>query len=291
MTLDKSEPKLATPPAECDTFPCPLSSFTLQDVLATPSAMSKGGDAIGQPRKTPARPRVPVQAKDARLDVRPPSRQTAGKNPAAHGRIAVIATESPRGTKRGIGTTPLTQTSSVDQIIRTPPPTAHIPQLHRPASASTVMSSMSERDIRPLKRRPAPHTTAGLTSPPPSRETSPEEIAAERRSRIPIRSRIYTPRDAENHQSPPKAEARSHTPVLVNRNFLPVRSRPTPLQGIKPINDNVPYRPQESAQKPTKETETTRRAGLTPPRFARGIYDQLSRIRGTPPSGEPSPRT
>ncbi|WVQ94156.1 hypothetical protein IAU59_001234 [Kwoniella sp. CBS 9459] len=161
--------------------------------------MAKGGDAVGQPRKTPARPQTRSSTRESRnakedLPViaessvhNTPVRQTeyetaTGKNDiyqesadtSANASSHSVSGGSLRGTKRTAG-------RSAMQAFKSSPPrvTLAVPAttLSRCSSNASISSTSSaDHDPRPSKRRSptgSPLARKGLSSPPPSREGSP----------------------------------------------------------------------------------------------------------------------
>lgn len=167
----KSEPieSLPSPPLECNE--------TLVDVdqsddsmmhLLTPTRSahcSKGGDAVGQPRKGLNAADVPEDVDvDDILAAALREVKSDAPSPAAR------SSESLRGVKRGSGRAP------VPQVPMSPPRTSdNTPRLMRSSSNASCSSSVSELDQRATKRRPGdgPLPKSGLSSPPPSRDTTP----------------------------------------------------------------------------------------------------------------------
>lgn len=135
----------------------------------------KSGDAVGQPRKGLNPVDVPEDAVDdeenddylvsALRDVKsdapsPPPRPSEG---------------SLRGIKRGSGRAPLPQALRGDEPASPPRTSESTPRLMRSSSNASCSSSVSELDQRATKRRPgdSPLPKSGLSSPPPSRDTTP----------------------------------------------------------------------------------------------------------------------
>lgn len=207
---------LATPPADDEgTFSRLPDVFASRTPPGNPS--SKGGDAAGQPRKSPTR-RTPEPATEPSLR----SRKDMRDQPA-YTSSAPVSPRTDRGTKRDVLHTSSTE-QVTSEIVEVPPSTPG--------------------EERPNKRRPMPH---GLSSPPPSRESSPgvgEMLAPERlRSRIPILSSLA-----------PTAKEFPAAAKPVRRSYLPKRQ--SPLKDVKPGVENVSKRAvpavERSARPPSK---------------------------------------
>nr|XP_031862049.1 uncharacterized protein CI109_002462 [Kwoniella shandongensis]KAA5529121.1 hypothetical protein CI109_002462 [Kwoniella shandongensis] len=190
-----------------DTF-FQLQSEAISATRSRRSSLQKAGDAIGQPRKTPARPRhhahhdehqdVPsleVPAFDMTVEPASPI-EISGMDAVAQGgqslhssttdetSSAPVTTESSsqgsmRGIKRAARRSPLlvtperTTRSSLPRVSLSVP----APSLSRSSSIASMSSTSSaDHDPRPSKRRSAtssPLAKNGLSSPPPSRAESP----------------------------------------------------------------------------------------------------------------------
>jgi hypothetical protein len=147
-----------TPPLECDA--------TLG--LTIPGTELKAGDAVGQPRKfCLGRPAPEPEAKADEL--------------AEEGVGAISSTtpDSPgRGVKRGSGRIPVQPLPPADL----PPHAAEAtrPRAYRSHSTTSISSQQSELDQRATKRRSGEPSLSnlGLSSPPPSREHTPQDDLA-----------------------------------------------------------------------------------------------------------------
>ncbi|KAK8844760.1 hypothetical protein IAR55_006610 [Kwoniella newhampshirensis] len=192
-------------------------SHSLSATGGCETPVQKGGDAIGQPRKTPGRTlqcafhnveHEQEVAKSHDLDVVMESASQASQKPGdmifsetfgdehpssstdEATSLAITTTsssqDSMRGIKRAAGRSPLRQSP---ERVASPSATLNVPVslLSRScSSASTSSISSSDHDPRPPKRRSgsgsgsSPPAGNGLSSPPPSREGSP---ASERTSK------------------------------------------------------------------------------------------------------------
>ncbi|WWC90188.1 uncharacterized protein L201_005121 [Kwoniella dendrophila CBS 6074] len=222
---------LATPPTELNTL-LPPTSFPLQDIAyaqnvimheatiklsehkhsprsSTPTieVSHKGGDAAGQPRKTPARPRLnqqrtpspereelpaivesshaasSTQASTPGSEAADSSAQITQSTPEAAVVLLPNSTGSMRGTKRAAGRSAIQSLKSSSPRVTLAVPSPTLSRCSSTASISSVSSS--EQDQPPPKRRSptgSPLARNGLSSPPPSRESSPatEETTQER---------------------------------------------------------------------------------------------------------------
>lgn len=129
------------------------------------STSTKQGDAVGQPRKGP-------QGKNMTIEVTVVADETASSSSRA---LKDRTDASARGVKRGSTRAPV---ASGSQSVRGESPNADLtaqPVLARSPSNASCSSSNSEIDQRSPKRRPgeSPLSKSGLSSPPPSRDSTP----------------------------------------------------------------------------------------------------------------------
>jgi hypothetical protein len=335
---------LATPPLENIHLPglSPCTAPTVYDVLldnilhrspspkvgsrtSTPisashlSASTKGGDAVGQPRKSPTR--SPIRAVEMRTEaarsvnitIRPPSpridftgtnstistmtTQTMSSPPPS----PISPTEgafshSMRGVKRGLARTP---PSSSTGGLPTSPSSYNALRVHSALQRSTSSVSVasivsSDRDERPAKRRTgqtSPLGKTGLSSPPPSRETSPviEDVKIEERDTIaPLPTRIPKKLQRPRPVSAVVSVASSLTQRVENISAPARRNAVTGSASAKKGGFDTPAGPQRSqvsidspvTKIPVPVKRESRRMMLTPPKFARGM---LAKIGGSSP--------
>ncbi|GMK58742.1 hypothetical protein CspeluHIS016_0601840 [Cutaneotrichosporon spelunceum] len=135
--------------------------------LATPtrggSQCSKAGDAAGQPRKSLSPVDVPEDIDDEDI-IAAALREVKSDAPSPPNH-----TDTSRGVKRGSGRSPVPQEAALS-----PRASGGPPRLIRSSSNASCSSSASELDQRATKRRAdAPLPKSGLSSPPPSRDTTP----------------------------------------------------------------------------------------------------------------------
>lgn len=127
---------------------------------------TKQGDAVGQPRKGP-------QGKNTTIELT----VVADEPSSCSSRAGKDRTDaSARGVKRGSTRAPVASTGS--QSVRGETPNGDLtaqPILARSPSNASCSSSNSEIDQRSPKRRPgdSPLSKSGLSSPPPSRDSTP----------------------------------------------------------------------------------------------------------------------
>jgi len=166
-----------SPPLESDATLSPVLAPPEPAEEPAPTAAHKAGDAKGQPRKLRITP-ADLTPEPEERPVEPPS--TPKREPGVTRGASPTGSEhdgSVRGVKRGSGRSPLPQTMRGDS----PPPRAPeptYPRLARSPSNASCSSQMSELDQRATKRRNGdspPLAKSGLSSPPPSRDATPEE--------------------------------------------------------------------------------------------------------------------
>lgn len=312
MEVDSVNP-LATPPAEID-MPLPLSSpltvtprqrIVLEDLTEKlqsktssnslssrsqttgPNAplIPKGGDAVGQPRKSMSGRHqsvtAPIDVETVEVLIRPasPVQQSvlpvrASSIPRAL-QVDPAQNSSTRGVKRGAGRSPLPRQMIPERVSFSATTRLAVPpsNLHRSSSATSVASSSASGIGGPARKRPAydnassPHGRTGLSSPPISRETTPANDVAATPSRIPSMTRVanklrrkVTP-GTETHSTPPPSAALTSPPSAYTepkRSLLPIRG--TVLPKDKTFPQALPSL-DETAEK------ASRRRGLTPPRW------------------------
>ena len=299
-TIDPVNP-LATPPMECDDPLLPpvteclsseaevadlLTSRLGQDTLAvelmpTPTEpvepSHKGGDAVGQPRKAPARP---IRGEEYNLDVPMPEVEIRVKtaSPITAPEDTSGGSGSMRGIKRGATRLPISTSSSSSGAtdgssgLRLAIPKA----LSRSGSNSSLASSMSANE-RPAKRRGVPdssplssrHTqSSGLSSPLSSRESSPADVPPPpAESRIP-RSPSRIPNKLKRRVTPTpstKADAGSYSPSIAPSSPPPTaipRFDSMRAQQAHSTQSTNPRRPSTSG--PIAEPALTTRKSLLP---------------------------
>ncbi|KAL1405347.1 cell division control protein 14 [Vanrija albida] len=195
------------------------------------AATAKHGDAVGQPRKGTNG----VQETD---DTATPSRQikTSGLAPSS----GDSQDGSVRGIKRGSGRSPVPHVlrgEAAQRVVTTVPVRTG---LARSVSSASCSSSVSELDQRATKRRQgdAP-AESGLSSPPPSRESTPSDGSTAPTSSFPIDEATEPP--TTPRQTPSQLSSRPETPTTpsargdVNR---PVRSL-IPRRGAVATKDGM----------------------------------------------------
>ncbi|ORY26505.1 protein-tyrosine phosphatase-like protein [Naematelia encephala] len=283
---------LATPPAEED---CVLPNQLPLLYSSMPSSQSgysaatrpaqKGGDAAGQPRKSPVHGETYINRSthEPVVDVQPPS-PTPSLIELMEYREMIDSSSSPlvaaRGTKRAAGRTTVSSTfttSSAHLDARV----SSVVSLQRSPSSSSMLSSVSDRDIRPAKRRGIPvDRQTGLSSPPPSRESSPAEPEVNSLTvLLPISS---VPDLAETERQKAAILASSVNP---RRSFLPIRrASPTTAKNVKPLETVRPTPDVRAGRRTTPHNNTSARSLLTPPRLAMQVLGTIQRMRATPPS-------
>ena len=306
---------------------------------ASSEGLHKHGDAAGQPRKSPQRTsseeisdvdvghRSPLET--TRLSVPTPSPARALRSssdeelrtpraPTAPPAVHLSAeTNSYRGTKRGAGRSPIsfaTGSSNDIHATRIPQPAhgARSSSLPRPSSMMSIDSvATSEYDDRPKKRpaqsSPSAYSHHGLSSPPPSRESSPlvqalekvaEELSEEgwghskRREAKTTSSRPPPALTTPPKSASPLPDTRPTAPLTVpsKRSFLPVRrvsppkTTPSTVEAVIGKDHRVLEPTATSTPKKSKDQELPRRRGLTPPKFARDMlgFTKLGSRPSTP---------
>lgn len=164
--------------------------------LCAPPAQLKGGDAVGQPRKGAVRfvrgePHIEIKPEPVNIRIGAPSPVPLVAVPASQtssSRTSTLSSPvtsaSTRGVKRGATRLPIPIMTAERQ---SPPPAAPrlavpMQNLHRSSSTSSLGSATSDA-TRPARKRPAyglpassPLSRTGLSSPPPSRESSLELV-------------------------------------------------------------------------------------------------------------------
>ncbi|KAL7420425.1 cell division control protein 14 [Cryptotrichosporon argae] len=194
---------LATPPLE----PCELPT------LAAPMGASvKAGDARGQPRKAPSSGARPHETAAVDLDSAVAVSGSTSSQP------------STRGTKRGATRAP------IPQFINAGPPATPTRGVHR--STSSCSSLASDFDQRATKRRPeVVLSPLGLSSPPPSREVTPDarDVAA-LITPLPTRAGI----DQTDPEATPRATPATLYPRTPSGSLIPTR---------RPMRTPVPRTP------------------------------------------------
>lgn len=161
--------------------------------VVDPGTASKNGDAPCQPRKGRTIVEVTPEPEE---NMSPPRMSSRSSTPKRTVKSAVPSPSSERpdgsvrGIKRGSGRTPVPQ--ATPQPLRgQAPTTSQQPQLQsqqmqvqspagrlvRSTSSASCSSSVSELDQRATKRRngDSPLSKSGLSSPPPSRDTTPAD--------------------------------------------------------------------------------------------------------------------
>ncbi|KAK4685178.1 cell division cycle 14, partial [Tremellales sp. Uapishka_1] len=367
---------LATPPIEFDT-PLPSPPLQLAETglqlpnRKTPSRMrtsvgtpglrqpvspSKGGDAAGQPRKSPSKPAEsyveigtpepetehvaivvdpasPSPTQDSfsfeddhlqsKSIVLSSSQYEATSSSAPTSPASPSGFGSMRGTKRAATsrspmqsrTPPLDGDSSPARTTLKAPPLVHI----RHSNTSSTSLAVSEEE-RPAKRRPrnesALSAKSGLSSPPPSRESSPmdsEDVVTEvdaldtilhpapvaARLSSKLRKLASSSPAAESVPLPSSPSATlSKSSIPTRRSFLPVRRAAAPMKESKPIPSalettrltrrsavtsamtaNVP----RSAVAPPERKSGGRADKRTPTKFASEMWGQISKIGSLSP--------
>ncbi|WOO85666.1 Tyrosine-protein phosphatase CDC14 [Vanrija pseudolonga] len=213
-------PKEALPATEPTDTPRPLTPA--RRVTAT---SSKHGDAIGQPRKGPNGNGVQEGADDMVT----PGRQVKSTAPSPSS--ADSQDGSVRGIKRGSGRSP------VPHVLRgeaAQPVVTAVPirtGLARSVSSASCSSTVSELDQRATKRRQGDAVAkSGLSSPPPSRETTPSDGSTPPTSSFPIEETpepLTTPRQTLSQLS-----SRPETPPTISAR----------ADGIRPVRSLIPCR-------------------------------------------------
>lgn len=136
-------------------------------------------------------------------------------------------TEHSRGIKRGSERTPLSRNLSAESSSLGSLQTPH--SSTRPSSVTSVNSGTGDADGRPSKRRPYTSQNGStlmshvLSSPPPSRESSPEadvEFVSERRSG---ESPLLSPREPIGPASPHNQHSVLHPVTVIPHSKLPSR--------------------------------------------------------------------
>ncbi len=163
--------------------------------LVTPtrgsSLCAKAGDAVGQPRKGINPADVPEDIDDEDI-IAAALREVKSDAPSPPSRNDTV-----RGVKRGSTRAPVPQEANL-----TPRTSESTPRLIRSSSNASCSSSASELDQRATKRRAdAPLPKSGLSSPPPSRDTTP---AAED---LPSSSFPFIEEGEEGPSTPPRSTA------------------------------------------------------------------------------------
>lgn len=242
-------------------------------------AQPKGGDAVGQPRKSPIRQSKsevfiegstpepvgifvepaspsPVGARNVEIhSVREKPDQFTSSAPPSPG------TGTTRGTKRTSERLEIDRTSSTDLVYTSSthrrlevPPTAY-----PSSSRGGITSDLSKADERPAKRRVTTSSSAsqtGLSSPPPSRDSSPavEETCSEKMPSVPtlISTKFGRQKSPEATVEIPSLSSipalpasDGHTaisilaskPLLKRRSYLPVKRNHNPPRHLKPVED------------------------------------------------------
>jgi len=286
----------------------------------------KAGDAVGQPRKSPVRPsyddqyvevdtpeRVsifveavsPTQSRPMTVDLTHTREQPDAFTSSAPPSPGV---QTKRGTKRGPARMRLPQTSSTDQVMMASSIglNLQVPSLLRHSSSSSSMTSSASGEGRPIKRRneaTSSLVTTGLSSPPPSRDSSiaPDETVTDKSI---LSSRGISAPDNRSRSSPqlsriPKMRdlssvvgALGSKPSPARGSFLPVKRQQSPVENLTPASkgrssrqaDMTPRRPISSNASPRKKDISSDRMGLTPSKLAMGVSSSMSRARSSTPS-------
>lgn len=185
---------LPSPPMENEVELVPVSSLPQVETpsrpltpakrVPAPTPSGKGGDAPCQPRKGRTLVEVTPEPEENLPPMRSrsstPKRTTTQSIPPSPS--SDRGEGSVRGIKRGSGRTPV---SSPQPVRGQAPPPASTPRLAetqagrlvRSTSSASCSSSVSELDQRATKRRngDSPLAKSGLSSPPPSRDTTPAD--------------------------------------------------------------------------------------------------------------------
>ncbi|WVW81277.1 hypothetical protein I302_103268 [Kwoniella bestiolae CBS 10118] len=302
---------LATPPTELTNL-LPTSSHALQDAESaqniilqeaavklserkTPTRSStptvkvihKGGDAAGQPRKSPARLNLqnsqhttsspgkeelavilepaspPIITDDASMDKSDPASDPIMETQSTPEPEVIVppSSGSMRGTKRAAGR------SSIPSFKSSPPRVTlavPAPTLSRSSSSASMSSiSSSDQDHRPPKRRSptgSPLARNGISSPPPSRESSPVPSSSPLGSDIAGKEeRMMVDGEPDPEERPPSTPKTRITNKLRRRVISP--SSPSPPVDMP---SNTPP-PPSVALLPPSETAITALTGLTSP--------------------------
>lgn len=314
MEMDIVNP-LATPPAEID-IPLPITSplltATAQQRLAledlteklqsktSREALSnrsipnlhqesailvKGGDAVGQPRKSPSGGHQSVPAiadpEHVEVHVRPASPVQVSSLPVRSSsvpRSESTATTASRGVKRAADRSSPPRSPQMPQRVSCSPASQLVVPgftLQRSGSTASVASSSGSDVGGPARKRPAyaagassPHGRTGLSSPPISRETSPAAEGDISTSRIPSMTRVAnklrrkTTPISEGSASPPSS-MRSTPPSSVTEkrmSLLPTRRTVLPKEKMFP--QTLP-----TLDETAERASASRRKGLTPPKW------------------------
>jgi len=288
---------------------------------------SKGGDAIGQPRKSPVRSitqpselRQPEPAGSLRMEKLSQNSGNVGDIIVARTTTTMRNRSSPppspispmdgafpdstRGTKRGLTRRPLIH-SSPNYVTPSSPSAFPTFKVHTALQRSTSIVSMAsvssiERDERPSKRRTgqsSPLMQTGLSSPPPSRRSSPaidDVLKEERDVIVPLPTRLPSKLQRLRPLGVVQAERSNSVPTgKAAKSSMPIRTivPPTAAKEIKYHHSaHTPPRTKTGQKEsdvsatrlPVPVKRESRRMMLTPPTFAMGM---LAKMTGTSPSG------
>ncbi|WVQ82894.1 hypothetical protein IAT38_005030 [Cryptococcus sp. DSM 104549] len=271
----------------------------------------RGGDAVGQPRKTPGRPapsdveddveiaveqstvpRVALHESTNEPHVHAPA-QESEHNPST---VSSLSGGSMRGTKRAArGSIPGSGKAPRDSLPRVslnvPPHGA----LSRSVSSASISSASESEPERPVKRRTAsgygsPLAKSGLSSPPPSREATP---ATEEQGELPAGpvSAVTSTTALIPGPSTPNGEdvvedmlidtPRSSTPKLRVANKL--RRRVSPSSPAVVVGPSGPSTPGPSAAPPVETVPVTPTTGVLEHGAGAGVGGAQGSLRRTMP--------
>lgn len=174
-----------------------------------------------------------------------------------------------RGTKRGATRAPLPQTTTSTPCT---PPRLGL-ELQSNLERSPSILSVASANDRPRKRINGSPLAVGLSSPPPSREASPDDMVIDSAS-LPARVSSILKREPSLPQILSQPEPLRSTPTIkiasapTSRSFMPTRK--SPLKEIHAIqapgSHTSPSRIPRAVAKDTKEKRVARE-GWTPPRL------------------------